>query len=427
MKRFVFCLAFLGLVSGQAAAVPGPIAAAPAATLLLPYFEADLDTYPNGITTLFSVNNAAAATHLAHVTMWSTWSVPVLDFDVYLTGYDVQTFNIAELLTTGNLPQTGFGTIPVTNKPGSPRGPYSFPKVNFPNCNPTSSPPNPPVYSIPAISASFRAHLRAWLTGKASPLTGTVVGRDYGDNIARGYVTVDDVNACSLLYPSSTGYFVSGGLGIAGNDNVLWGDYIYVDLANNSAQGETLVHIQADAAILNSPGEYTFYGRYVGGTAADNREPLPTSFATRYVIGSTFTGGTRLVVWRDSKYPCNNCISGPSFGSLAETQVAVFDETEQVHFDSYLQNPAYYFPDETQSFDVANNLPLFSNFGWIYLNLNHATPLDAGLGMGYVGVAQAWVETIMDSSGRFSVGYDAIQLDNANTVANPSGVVLGPP
>lgn len=45
----------------------GTIDAVPAATLLLPYFEVDL-TNPNGITTLFSVNNASASAAVAHVT-----------------------------------------------------------------------------------------------------------------------------------------------------------------------------------------------------------------------------------------------------------------------------------------------------------------------------------------------------------------------
>lgn len=59
----------------------------PAATLLLPYFEVDLSN-PNGVTTWFSVNNASPKAVLAHVVIWSDLSVPVLGFDVYLTGYD---------------------------------------------------------------------------------------------------------------------------------------------------------------------------------------------------------------------------------------------------------------------------------------------------------------------------------------------------
>src|SRR5436853_7709153 len=91
--------------ANQATAVIGTIDAVPAATLLLPYFEVDLNN-PNGLTTLFSINNASATAVLAHVTVWSDLSVPVLDFNVYLTGYDVQTSNLPHLLA---------GSIPVTS------------------------------------------------------------------------------------------------------------------------------------------------------------------------------------------------------------------------------------------------------------------------------------------------------------------------
>ena len=77
----------------------------PAATLLLPYFEVDLDD-PNGLTTLFSVNNASSTEQIAHFVVWSDLSVPVLDFNVYLTGYDVQTINLRDIIANGRLPQT---------------------------------------------------------------------------------------------------------------------------------------------------------------------------------------------------------------------------------------------------------------------------------------------------------------------------------
>src|SRR5918995_1847445 len=105
-KKIAICLALVSLLAlgGQAVAEIGTIDDVPAATLLLPYFEVDLNS-PNGITTLFSINNASAAAALAHVTVWTDLSVPVLDFDVYLTGYDVQTMNMRDIVN-GILPQT---------------------------------------------------------------------------------------------------------------------------------------------------------------------------------------------------------------------------------------------------------------------------------------------------------------------------------
>jgi hypothetical protein len=433
MKRFTLCLALAGLLvlGGQAVALPGTVDDVPAATLLLPYFEVDLGNAA-GQTTLFSLNNASATAQLAHVTVWSTGSIPVLDFDVYLTGYDVQTFNLRDILVDGILPQTGSGTTTAANDPGSPLGAWSFPDVIFPNCNTTTAPPQPPVYAVPAISTSFRAHLQALLTGGKSPIDGTCAAIGQGDNIARGYITIDDVNSCSLLFPSSTGYFISGGLGIADNDNVLWGDYFYVNPAQNFAQGETLVHLEADATVFSTPGEYTFYGRYVAGTAADNREPTATTFAVRYLSGGGFDGGTDLLVWRDSKFPPGfSCTTGPNYGELFEQQIVVFDEFENpltvvTGGPSGEPTPGAQctFCDEAQRVSVGGDgITTNADFGWLYLNLNHATTLDAALGPGYVNIAQAWVTAVMDAEGRFSVGFDAIQLDNANT-ATPGGVVL---
>ena len=107
MKKTALCLALLGLLAlgGQAVAVICTIDAVPAATLLLPYFEVDLNN-PNGLTTLFSVNNASATAVLAHVVVYSDLSVPVLDFNIYLTGYDVQTINLRDIIVNGLIPQT---------------------------------------------------------------------------------------------------------------------------------------------------------------------------------------------------------------------------------------------------------------------------------------------------------------------------------
>ena len=109
----------------------------PAATLLLPYFEVDLDNQW-GLNTLFSVNNASATAVLAHVVVWSDLSVPVLDFNIYLTGYDVQTINSGDVLN-GNLPQTASaGQDP--NDTISPQGAFSQ-DINFASCTGLLPPP----------------------------------------------------------------------------------------------------------------------------------------------------------------------------------------------------------------------------------------------------------------------------------------------
>src|SRR5262249_57334895 len=107
MKRAAFLLALTCLLTlaGQASAVICTVDDVPGATLLLPYFEVDLAN-ATGVTTLFSINNASATAILAHVVVWSDLSVPVLDFNVYLTGYDVQSVNLPDILVRRVLPRT---------------------------------------------------------------------------------------------------------------------------------------------------------------------------------------------------------------------------------------------------------------------------------------------------------------------------------
>src|SRR5258707_15112480 len=80
----------------------------PAATLLLPYFEVD---FVNRVQdTFFTITNVTRLPQIAHVTIWTDWSFPVLDFNIYLTGYDVQGISMNQLLG-GTVAQT-VGTGP---------------------------------------------------------------------------------------------------------------------------------------------------------------------------------------------------------------------------------------------------------------------------------------------------------------------------
>ena len=117
--------------------------------------------------------------------------------------------------------------------------------------------------------------------------------------------------------PSSLNPFFTDGAGSgpgAPPRNQLWGDWFILDSPTNFAQGDNLVRIEADApgglGDLNpnlggvnssNPTGYTFYGRYVQtGGGQENREPLGTSWAARYLNGGAFDGGTKFAVWRDS-------------------------------------------------------------------------------------------------------------------------------
>jgi hypothetical protein len=348
------------------------IAVEPAATLLLPYFEVALPKKPNGkqkgVNTRFTINNADATAILAHVTIWSDLAVPVLVFDVYLTGYDSETIDLFEVIH-GRLPQTAS----VGQDPGdeiSPHGPVSQ-DINFASCNSAGLPPA----VLPEGSVE---HLRASLTGQPSPLFGNnCLGHDYAEKkpLARGFVTVDTVNQCSLVFPSDPGY-----LGIIPTfQNYMFGEWYITD--KKGVYGDNLVAIRADPTEF-VPGDYTFYSRYVADTAIDGRHPLATSWAGRYSNDPKdplFPGGTEVIAWRDPKLPQNafNCSVPPPFYPMAQQQVVAFDDEENVEG---LEIPAVPpippgiilpFPGVTQKIAVGDEqLPVTFPRGFLIMDLS---------------------------------------------------------
>jgi hypothetical protein len=424
--------------AGVARAEIGTADQTPAATLLLPYFEVDLSD-PSGPTTAFTVNNASATAVLAHVTLWTDEGIPTFNFDVYLTGYDVQQINLRSLFESGAVPITAdAGTDPTDVI--SPLGSLSQ-DINFPG----TGAPCDSVYSSPELSQAELRHIRASHTGKRSAILGGCAGAQYGDSVARGYVTVDTVTQCTTVNPSDPSYFA----GIASQQNILWGEYTVTDSQNNFETASPLVHIESCgvAYVGNGaglcpfvPGDYTFYGRLNAFTGADQREPLATTFATRFVDGGVDSGNTDLLVWRDTKLAPtgangkHNCKNDPSWFPLSQSDVVAFDEEENPIDLCFLPDNVSppiggaqtCFPLAAQRVPVGTGNPLgfplepqFSS-GWLYLNLNHVVAGDP-----LPGLAQAWVATTQTSQGRFSVGFHAFALDNASD-ATPGGIYLIP-
>jgi hypothetical protein len=370
----------------------------PAATLLLPYFEVDPNN-ASGLTTLFAINNSGAAAVLANVEVWTDLGVPTLGFQVYLTGYDVQTINLRDVFN-GSLPQTA----PAGQDPQdtiSPKGQYSQ-DLNFPGCA--------QLLPYQPLPASFVAHLRAAHSGQFSPLLNGCAGQDLGDGRLRGYITIDTVSECTLRTPADTGYFGPGG--VATSQNVLWGDVIYLDPANKYSDGDNLVRIKAFPGAF-AAGDPTFYGRYVQQSGADARQALATAWASRYVNGGAFSGGTDLIVWQDSgrivrPFACGT--TPPGF-PLRHAREVTFDEEEQTLFlpvDPRPPDPSFdAFPAEANKVHVgAAAFPVPFDFGWIFLDLKaltSAAPL----------FRQSWVAASLKAQGQYSAGFSATPLDTA--------------
>jgi len=462
MKKVLACLALAALAtSGAAKADLCTIEATPAATLLLPYFEVNIDD-PNGVDTFFSVNNAEPVSLLAHVVVWTDMSVEALDFNVFLTGYDVQTIGLGMIIRNGILPVTSYETSPV--------GDFSVDVVvgEYSQCESILP------YTNPALDEAFLEHLQSILTGGPSSIYGgRCGGYPHGDNIARGYVTVDSVLDCTILTPCDPGYFVvtpaTDGL-IGDHVNAFWGDWYMIDYANNFAQGDTLVHVQSvyydewpaylGGALDRRPtpqenlelartrrapqgtppgiglgeGGATFWGRCATELhdderfVADYREPLGTTYAARFYQNAAFSGGTDYLVWRDSLFNHAfgeedgfSCASGPEWFPLNERQVVFFDEQENPESActvSPCPEQDILFPIEAQRVAIAD-MDVTPQSGWTYMNLNQIWNLDGP----FTVAAQGWVTAVHSAEGRFSAGLPAVQLDS---MCDFTSVVLGP-
>ena len=154
------------------------------------------------------------------------------------------------------------------------------------------------------------------------------------------------------------------------------------------------------------------------------QSPLATNFAVRYINSGDFTGGTDLIVWRDSKvsqgpFTCPAIAGRPSWFRLGQESIVIFDEAENPHVpqsspSSPTSGTFIPFPAEAQRTTVGGaSLPVPFDFGWLYLNLNTTVTAVGNNPPEDPAAAQAWVLPIMDAQGRFSVGYDAVRLDRA--------------
>lgn len=379
LRLFAVALVVVLLLAGPAVAQPlaGDCMIGPGlgATLLFPYFELDLAN-PLNVTTLISISNGYGSPTLTRVVVWTDWGVPTIAFDVWLDSFAVQTLNIRDMFN-GSIPSTGEGVD----------------LSGFPGCAGL-----PPFHANPALSVDQRAQLAADHSGVDGPLAGNCAGSHHPDQIARGYITVDVVDQCSGLEgynptftPANTAhpYFANGtSAGIAIDENRIWGDVVYVDVGNASAQGSEAVALWADPAQFSGSGIYTFYGRFSSWDGRDDRVPLPAIWDQRFLNGGTFAGGADLIVWRDTASPVGfaACGTSPTWYPLLTALHSALEEGG----DNLVLFGNDEFPVATQRVDVAS-LGIPYAFGWIQIG---------------TGPTQAWVQPTLGAAGLFSASWN---------------------
>jgi hypothetical protein len=242
------------------------------------------------------------------------------------------------------------------------------------------------------MSAAARADLQAKLKGEPIPSSPTqCAGSPRGNQIARGYVTVDVVTGCTALDPTSPGYFS----GVASNDNKLVGEMFLIAAGSTDTMWTyPVIHLEAATLPPSSP---SFYGRYVGDSGADGREPLPSSYAARF-RGPT-PNATRLFVWRET--PAMSapvaCAGGPAWVPLPTDAVQLLDEA-------------------THSFPAAASLPVAANAIDVATDL--ANPFAQGLAifqLDHAAMGGRHAQAVVwraDSIGVLESAFQVSQLDD---------------
>lgn len=386
------------------------VTALPAATLLLPFFEVDLSS-ASGETTLFTVTNVADRAQIVRVTLWTDYAYPVLSFNIYLTGYDVQSINVRDILTSGRIGADSTGTTI------SPRGPLS--RSAGPGHDTSAC------AAIPHINSVLVSMMQTAFTEGHVPLPNDatcVVGGVHSNAV--GYATIDVVSRCTDSIPSDDIYFAED----IRYDNVLMGEYQQLNPANKYAQGGTMVQVRAipeggtQQSRLDDPAfaenfPRTFYQRlYPHASRSDSRQPLPSTFAGRWIDGGPAGFQTLFKIWREA-----STRDGASCGSAVERykEIVVFDEREnvfsQLPVGPILPPPPVLPATAIMNIRDASIFPPVSNgavAGWVYFNLD-------GIDNDPPRADQAWVISSMRAEGRYSGDMDANALGNGCSAETP--------
>ena len=457
------CLSLLVLLAATSSFAAAPasvnnddscdVKVGPAATLLLPYFEVDI--YGNsGQTTLFTVVNISRYPQIAHVTLWTDRAYPVLTFNLYLTGYDVQSINLADVL--------GRGIIAPPSGTSSTTTPGSLSASTNPNLRSPLDCASIPGALTPAILAAIR---NTFTIGK-HPSLACFVGNTHMNAI--GYTTIDVVASCTPRDGTDPLYYTNDIL----FDNVLTGDYQQVGAhpsglpqSGFDAGGNPMVPIRAvpegggAGSNVATALPYTFYDRYTQQIRRtfDRRQPLPSTFAARFIQGGTAAFATNVTIWREGV--TGSAASCASYRNNGEINTGLF---EFVRFDEH-DNPFVSQHCPFEDCDQAPTLPATSSQnsagstfpqmdgsdvgGWMYLNLNNGgsssysvtshpsettTTGPSSTPFGNPRASQNWVTVTMFGNvgaNRMTAEFDATPLGNGCSPAaatTDSGVPIGP-
>lgn len=396
------CAALATVFGGQAGAALCTIDDVPGATVLYPYFQVNLDDCdaPGPLSdTVITVSNAAGEPTLTNLTVWTNADRVITGFNVYLNAYGSAEISMRDLVCDGVFPDTDPANRPESNLVPPPTG---LP----PACDGGQ-------LSRPPLSPAGLTAVQEGLTGQpVAAFGGQFVSISQGDNVARGFVTIDAVVACGLIRPVDVGYFVDGGVGIATNDNHLTGTWEITDQTNNFAFGARAPALEADNDFVFMPGDPTFYGRFNFMLGEDDREPLPSRFFVRR--NDAASSETMFIVWRESggSTSSSNDPSFPSDYPLVANAMEQFDTV-----GNPVPMPIFTPPDPAPM----QRAPEYATQFVESQTLGYGAETDEGMvfmdtetfftTLGQL-IGQAWVVAVDSSSGIYSTAYPATALNS---------------
>ncbi len=334
---------FMSLPVG-AWAVIGTNDLVPAATLLVPYFEVDLED-SNGSSTIVTVRNVTPVPVVAHGVVWTDLGVPTVTFDMVMSGFSTRTIDLRELFENGTIGFPAFG--------GDCEDLGEF-----------------------GVAARFLPGLQRAHRGLSSSLfDNDCAAIDRGDRIARGFVTFDSTNDCTTLTPVDDGYFEDEGIGVANDFNALWGEYAIVDERRSRAVGEPMVHIEATDDPDPVFGARSFYFRSSRSGGDDHREPLAQSWGIRH-----FHELTDVICWRDEiqrfPFPCEQSPRAQTQGDVVRVDdviTTVYDH--ESNSDTTDDSPVPCNGASSRTTVGGDTFPAFPKTGWIRIDTDDDFPV----------------------------------------------------
>jgi hypothetical protein len=381
----------------------------PAATLLLPYFEVDT-TFGRGETTIVTITNVSSVPQAARVTLWTDYAYPVLSFNLYLTGYDVQSINLVDVIRDGIIGGGSSATGELSRDEN--------PRLAEDTCATLPA-------RIPApVLARVQSALRTGRALAAGPHGECNTAGSVHQYTTVGYATIDVVGACTGSLPIDRDYFTHE----IRFDNVLAGDYVQAGGHEDFAQANPLVHIRAipeggEASTRRKTNlPRTFYSRLQRGPneTLDGRQPLPATFAARWLDGGGLGFRTFYKIWREPRTSATTPCSHYPGANMMAYEVVAFDEEEN---PEVIEPALVVFP--------INNVPVLgaatrahvgdqrllppvttgANGGWMYFNFHNRTHPSIA--------SQNWIVVSMEAEDRYSADFDAVSLGNGCTPVRP--------